>query len=187
MGEETHSDILVSHPLLLNFTFVLLFDHYWACNWCSHQCVTASRPCSLLVMVSSESLILSEARPAALPCVHRSRSFEIISSTLNIKSLSLVRPCCNFSESSVNLTTLCKTSGHQQVPATHSSSQFPGRLCMWWEAQSQQRSPQPYRLPPTVFRVSHAVFPFNFLFSMEELSLLCCGYFIKAFRLCQKV
>lgn len=50
---------------------------------------------------------------AALPFMHHFRSFKIISTTLNTKSLSLIRSCSNFSESSINLTTLCKSSGHK--------------------------------------------------------------------------
>lgn len=88
-GRKIYSDILMSCSLLINLTFGLLFDHYWAYNGCSHQCITAPRPCSLLVMVSSESVILS----AALPCVYHFRSFKIISSRLSIKSLSLIRSC----------------------------------------------------------------------------------------------
>lgn len=167
-GGKIYSDILVSHPLLVNLKFGLLFGHYWAYNGCSHQCIALPRPCSLLVIVSSESIILPEARPAALLCVHLFRSFKIISSTFDIKPLSLIRSCCNFSESSINLTTLCKTLGHQQVLSTHSSSWFPGHLWTWWKAQSQQRSLESYWLPPTIVRVNHVIFPFtfNFLFSI---------------------
>lgn len=121
--------------------------------------------------------------------MHHFRSFKIISSTPNIKSLSLIRSCCNFSGSSINLTTLCKTLGHQQILSTLSSSWFPGHLWTWWKAQFQQRSLEPYWLPPTIVRVKHIIFPFtfNFLFSIPELFLLPYFIFLEAFRLFQSL